>query len=403
MELDSVTIIATAAVVAGLSGAFMLVAGGRLEQARPTTIWGVANLFIAVGMMLILNDANFNLAFLSGIVASALTLLAATRFNEKHVPVTYFVAGLTIWTVVVIGPWTIPFGISSAILLATIAAYFAGTAFELWTSRSEALPGRWPVLALVLIMVFGVSVAAGVLLDATEPPPLLAWGPLWVAYISTVAFTVGTSMFFVAMTKERAAADHELAAVTDSLTGLANRRALLVSGAEVLAEALDAQRPVALVVFDLDRFKSINDSFGHRIGDAVLRRFVETAVTNMRATDLIGRIGGEEFVAVLPGAPADAAVDYAERVRKAFAEDSTTASGQPVMATVSSGIAVALPGSGISGFSELLDRADAALYLAKASGRDRVVVSNTVSPPLADQPTIAPARHTRPMANAAAG
>ncbi len=98
----------------------------------------------------------------------------------------------------------------------------------------------------------------------------------------------------------------------------------------------------------------------------------------MRATDLIGRIGGEEFAAVIPGVQPSVAMEFAERVRSAFASRSIEIDGSRVKATVSSGVAVAEPGEGFEAFEELLDRADAALYIAKASGRDCVSLS-TVS------------------------
>ncbi len=375
MHLDSTTIIAAAAFVAGMSGAFLLVAGGQLQQARPTTIWGVANLFIAVGMMLVLQRQEYNLAFLSVMVAGALTWVATARFNNKNVPLTFLVAGVAIWTFVSLGPWDLGFGPSSAILLVTAGFYFAATAAELWLSRGEALPGRWPVLSLVMMNAVASWVGAVELFGLANAPLIPPGGALWFVYISTVAFTIGSAVFFLAMTKERSVAEHEVAAVTDSLTGLANRGALIASGTEVIAETLAEGRPVAVAVFDLDHFKLVNDTFGHRTGDAVLRRFAESAIVSMRATDLIGRIGGEEFAAIIPGAHPNAAMEFAERVRSAFASRSIDVNGRKVRATVSSGVAVAEPGQAIEALEELLDRADAALYVAKASGRDCVSLS----------------------------
>lgn len=378
MHLDSSTVIATAAFVAGMSGAFLLVAGGQLQSARPTTIWGVANLFIAIGMMLVLQGREYNLAFLSIMIAGAMTWVAMARFNRSGVPLTYLVAGVAIWTFVALGPWDIGFGLSAAILLGMAGFYFFGTATELWSSRAEVLPGRWPILALVVMNALAAFVGAAELSGFAVAPAIPPGGALWVVYVSTVAFTVGTAVFFVAMTKERAVAEHELAAVTDSLTGLANRGALMASATEVIAETLAEGKPVAVAVFDLDHFKLVNDTYGHRTGDAVLRGFAQSAVSAMRASDLIGRIGGEEFAAVIPGVKPNVAMEFAERVRSAFAARSIEVDGNRVRATVSSGVAVAEPGQQLEAFEELLDRADAALYIAKASGRDCVSLS-TVS------------------------
>ncbi len=380
MQLDSTTVIATAAFVAGMSGAFMLVAGGKLEKARPTTIWGVANLFIAVAMLLVLQGFEYDLAFLATIAAGALTWGAMARFNGTNMPLTYPVAGLALWTFLVLGPWEVPFGVRAAVLLTIAAGFFAGAAKELWDGRAEALPGRWPVLALVSMKIGALLIGTGGLVMLGSPPAQPPGGVMWVYYVVTVAYTIGTSMFFVAMTKERTAVENELAAVTDSLTGLANRGALLASADVVIAETVADGLPVGIAVFDLDQFKLINDTYGHRTGDAVLRRFAERAVANMRGTDLIGRIGGEEFAAIIPGAHPSAAMDFAERVRVAFSSDPILSNGHEVRATVSSGVAVVEPGHEFIHLDDILDRADIALYVAKSSGRDRVVLSPAPAP-----------------------
>ncbi len=176
MHLNSTTVIATAAFVAGMSGAFLLVAGGQLQRARPTTIWGVANLFIAIGMMLVLQGQEYNLAFLSIMIAGAMTWVAMARFNHGGVPLTYLVAGVAIWTFVALGPWDIGFGASSAILLGTAGFYFVGTATELWNSRAEILPGRWPILALVVMNALAAFIGAAELSGfAVAPDAAARW------------------------------------------------------------------------------------------------------------------------------------------------------------------------------------------------------------------------------------
>jgi diguanylate cyclase (GGDEF)-like protein len=121
-------------------------------------------------------------------------------------------------------------------------------------------------------------------------------------------------------------------------------------------------------MFDLDHFKSINDKFGHAIGDKALQLFATTATVSMRTSDIVGRFGGEEFVALLPGNLAAANI-VAERVRKAFETAGVTVAGCNLDATVSVGAASGQPGTDIVA---LLAAADAALYRAKANGRNRV-------------------------------
>jgi diguanylate cyclase (GGDEF)-like protein len=148
-------------------------------------------------------------------------------------------------------------------------------------------------------------------------------------------------------------------------------------------------------MFDLDHFKSINDRFGHFLGDEVLRHFAMTVSSNMRSTDIVGRLGGEEFAAVLPGSLA-IVLPVAERVRAAFEMQGREVSGRLINATVSIG-AASTTGLG-KDIQMLLGEADAALYCAKARGRNRVeaaLESSQKVPVPAALPE--PARPDRPL------
>lgn len=375
MELDLTTIVATAAFVAGISGAFLLVAGGQLQEAKPTTIWGVANIFLALGMTLIMQGRDYDLALLMVMTAGSLTWVAAARFHRRSVPVLYIVSGIAIWAALSL-MWDFAFGPRASVFLAMAATYFFACAYEIWTGRNEVVPGRWPLLSLVVMAALVTMIGAIELWGYTGTPGLPPESVLWIVYIATIAFTVGTAVFFIAMTNEQDAAFHEMASLTDPLTGLANRTALLASGTAEIADAQMGGRPVAVVLFDLDYFKSINETHGKRFGDAVLQQFADVAVSCIRETDLIGRIGGEEFAAVIPGMDEEGAFAFAERVRKAFASSAAVIDSEAVTATVSAGIAVAAAGAWVEDLEELLDRADIALDGAKAAGRDCVSIFN---------------------------
>jgi diguanylate cyclase (GGDEF)-like protein len=128
----------------------------------------------------------------------------------------------------------------------------------------------------------------------------------------------------------------------------------------------------AIVLFDVDGFKGINDTFGHARGDRVLRDFGAAALRTLRSTDVIGRLGGDEFCALLPGASVGAAYIAAERIRTAFTK-TCQESDDTCQVTVSAGVAAARPGIGLDA---LLQIADLALYRAKLQGRNRVEVDS---------------------------
>jgi diguanylate cyclase (GGDEF)-like protein len=162
------------------------------------------------------------------------------------------------------------------------------------------------------------------------------------------------------------------AASTDPLTGLLNRRGFTDAAQRLMSLCARRGEPVTVLMFDLDHFKSINDRFGHTIGDEALRMFAAVASASMRSTDIVGRLGGEEFVVILPS-PLSEAVVVGDRVRSAFALAAVTIADRHVAGTVSVGAACAEAST--ENIDALFDRADAALYRAKAGGRNRVVAA----------------------------
>lgn len=159
----------------------------------------------------------------------------------------------------------------------------------------------------------------------------------------------------------------------DELTGLANRRAFLEQLSAGVAQSSRKGLPFAIALFDIDHFKSINDRFGHAVGDDVLREVARRFKAAVRLVDCWGRIGGEEFALLLPCTEAEDALAACERVREAIADRPVEVSGgAPIAVTVSSGVAVNEPSDEVS---TILARADEALYRAKGSGRNRVEAS----------------------------
>ncbi|MBT9456689.1 MAG: GGDEF domain-containing protein [Burkholderiaceae bacterium] len=189
---------------------------------------------------------------------------------------------------------------------------------------------------------------------------------------------LGAGFGFVLASFERLAQRMEVLATVDGLTGAMNRATTDTMLAHALARCRREGQPLAFVALDLDHFKRINDLHGHSTGDAVLRAFVSTVKQRLRAGDVIGRLGGEEFGLVLPNTGAAGGEHVAESVRRAIEKMQVpNADGQLVPVTVSAGVAVAPAGPGVSG-EQLYRDADRALYRAKALGRNRVEPSEAV-------------------------
>jgi len=166
------------------------------------------------------------------------------------------------------------------------------------------------------------------------------------------------------------------AAQTDALTSLFNRGALLERLERELERSRRYGRSLAVIFFDLDRFKSINDTYGHQFGDRVLRDLARIATQTVRSIDLVGRYGGEEFIAVLPETDGAQALIVAERLRMSVARHRLDLpTGEEVRATISAGVAV-FPADATT-MDTLIRIADTALYAAKAGGRNRVRYENT--------------------------
>jgi diguanylate cyclase (GGDEF)-like protein len=183
-----------------------------------------------------------------------------------------------------------------------------------------------------------------------------------------VLYAVGTVFIIFMLVSERTVRAHKAAASLDPLTGMFNRRGFAEATARMIEREADAGRAVTVMIFDIDHFKSINDRFGHPAGDEILKLFAEVVTSTLRITDLCGRIGGEEFAALLP-CSIEEALPAAERVREAFATSGIAVDEAPVDTTVSIGVAGGPVGTELD---ILLAAADTALYQAKRAGRNRV-------------------------------
>jgi two-component system, cell cycle response regulator len=165
----------------------------------------------------------------------------------------------------------------------------------------------------------------------------------------------------------------EKLAITDYLTGIYNVRYFYNRLEEEFSRAERYKLPLSCIMFDIDYFKKINDTFGHRIGDIVLREFAQLVRSYTRKSDIFARYGGEEFIMLLPQTEQKGSITEAERIRKAVVEHSFHAKEANIRITLSAGIA-SLPHDRIKNYDELIHCADTAMFEAKQKGRNSVVV-----------------------------
>jgi diguanylate cyclase (GGDEF)-like protein len=223
---------------------------------------------------------------------------------------------------------------------------------------SARFPARGVIAGLAVTVAMMVAVAFGVDAQAVlDHPPLL---------VMPLALTIAVAILSTALM--RSDVKHRSEAVIDQLTGMLNRNSLTERTVELAHQSERSGQPVGLIVGDLDHFKEVNDSHGHATGDAVLQDVAYLLRKQLRAFDLAYRIGGEEFLVLLPGADSEHTEVMAERLREAI-EASTVGAGLRV--TMSFGVSASPSGNAFD-YKAICEEADAALYEAKRSGRNRV-------------------------------
>ena len=383
MNLDVNTLFMVTIYVEAILGLLLLFAWAQNTQIRAVCWWGFAHLIRAGSIVLFGMYGNapdlitIDLANALLFTAFAVTWTGARVFDGRPVEPVYLVTGAVIWLLVCRLP-VLADAVDTRSLIASgiITAYTWLTAYEFWRGRSEQLVSRWP--AIFMLFAHGSLFLLRTPLVAVLPwsPTNNMFGSVWLTVLSFEAllFTISIAFILLAMAKERTELRHRTAAMVDPLTGIANRRAFLHEAALLAKRHASNPRPTAVLLIDLDHFKSINDRFGHALGDSVLEIFSNAARKSVRSTDLIGRLGGEEFASVLFDTSRDKDVAVAERMRETFAQLAQDVNGRPVCATVSIGI-VHCEGA-VLDIPELLAQADHALYSAKERGRNRIEVAS---------------------------
>ena len=374
MSFDTSTLYLFATMVAGMLGA-MLMFFGKQEKIPALMWWGSAYLLGAgsiaiwtVGgerlgpmLTLALNAAAF--------VACGMVWNASRVFHGRKPNLPGLVLGAVAWVGAVLLLPPADSVLRLTIGAAIIAIYAGLTAAELWSERRRAMQRNW--LAIVVPVMHGCVLMLPILLGAFLRQHDEAFSSsIWVKVFSVelVLYAIGTVFVIFMLVSDRAVTAHKTAASMDPLTGMFNRRGFAEASARVIEREAGAGRPVTVMIFDIDHFKSINDRFGHPAGDEILKLFSTIVMNNLRISDLSGRIGGEEFAALLP-CSLEEGVLAAERVRECFEASGIECEDGAVDTTVSIGVAGGPAGTELE---VLLAAADTALYQAKRGGRNRV-------------------------------
>jgi diguanylate cyclase (GGDEF)-like protein len=397
MLLDTSTLYLIATLVAAMLG-LMLLFFGKQEQIVALNWWGAAYLLGAVAIALwtligpIIGEPMSSALNVFGFLACGLVWTAARVFHGRPANSLGLIAGAIVWLFTVFAlpmDSTLP---RITIGAAIIAAYAALTAMELLSERRKSLQKKWPTIFVPLLhgLVLMLPVIVGDLVATQEHPfEKSIWAAVFA--IELVLYAIGTVFVVFMLVSERTVRAHKAAASIDPLTGLFNRRGFAEAAARMITREAQAGRPVTALMFDIDHFKSINDRFGHPAGDEILKHFAAVISHSLRITDLSGRVGGEEFAAVLP-CSLEEAVIAAERVREVFAASGIAIDDSPIETTVSIGVAGGPPGTELE---ILLAAADTALYQAKRAGRNRIETATEEPMSLDDARRLAAAKSSQ--------
>src|SRR3954468_2392491 len=376
------TLAAIAVFVTAILGVLLMLAWRREQNSCALLWWGAGYVLAAVSFALVsargrIPDVLSTELGNSAVLLSYGFLIAGTRaFNGRETPPTVFLVAPLIWLTVMRIP-AVQADIALRIIIITLCqcAMMGCVVYEFWRERAEPLLSRWPTIVVLVthLVALGLRLPAALLTPMTTTADFFRSPTFAVMVFVTVLYTITFAFLLLSMVKERGELRHKTAALIDPLTGLANRRAFLGDAEHFMARAPKHGESLTVMLADLDRFKAVNDQFGHAVGDRVLQIFADTMSRALRASDMSGRLGGEEFAFLMPRTNAVEAWHIAERMRVQFAEAARRVGGDVVNATVSFGVAtVAAPAQ----LSDLIAAADGALYRAKGEGRNRVAATD---------------------------
>jgi len=262
-------------------------------------------------------------------------------------------------------------GLSTMLVPAAAAVSLLLSAWVIVRHRERTRPAEWAaaisliLFALSQLLAAGIALAQGTGIEAGYQNLFMHYN-----FITLPTGYLATSMFVVFMVASDLSEEMKEIAVRDQLTGLYNRRGLAEHGAQAYAAVNRSGLPISIVMTDIDRFKYINDRFGHAAGDDALCHIAELLRRDRRDDDVLARVGGEEFVVVLPGADMASAIEIADKLRRRIESSSLEADGNELSMTSSFGVATQTDRD--TCLTDVIIRADRALYRSKRAGRNQV-------------------------------
>jgi len=301
MHLDVGTLSVVTVFVMALLGVLLLFAGAQNRSIRAPLWWGAAQVGGAAGLGLATPNGALP-GFISIDIANALLLLAygliwagARDFGGRKLSPLVVGFAPVVWLFACrIPAFENNPDLRAMLVSAMTAMLVAATAEELWRGRAEPLLSRWPTVIVLLAYaaVLLARIPAMFFSPMLDDDSLLSGLSFALIAFGTLLFTVVISFLLLNMTKERTELQHKINAMVDPLSGVANRRAFLEGARRLLVQQALEGEPLAMMLFDLDRFKDINDRMGHTVGDRVLQTFAAATTATLGADVLFGRIGG---------------------------------------------------------------------------------------------------------------
>lgn len=391
MSLDVRTIMLVFSALTLMFSGLLALVGRYTGNVKGVGHWALANLLMASGFAFsysfsttLPNQLLWPIVAASVLIVSGLCLQYAgiQRFKEK--PINWKFVALAVAAIFVSGIWFT--GIHNNVTNRAIVNSIVFGIVFIACARELLIPTEAPLriaywltgISFGALSVLVFARAAILWQSSTESYGLFQNIPINpLTFLGICLLQFSTMFGFVLMLAYRLVGELAKLASQDPLTGAFNRRRLEEEALRVQARSIRTGKPMAVMMIDVDHFKTVNDRFGHQVGDEVLKHVAKIIETTIRADDYFGRYGGEEFCILLPSTAKDEAYAMGERLRQIYADTSYLFDGQHIHSTISIGIADSADVG--TEFKTLVQAADKALYEAKQAGRNLVMQHASVA------------------------